>query len=58
MSDSWQITACVRFEGKIEAKDRETAMAEAESIVRGAFKNLKWLNLIEPKITATRRIFG
>jgi hypothetical protein len=58
MSDSWQITACVRLEGKIEAKDRETAMAEAESIVRGAFKNLKWLNLIEPKITATRRIFG
>lgn len=58
MSESWQVLVCVRLEGKIEAKDRETAMAEAESIVRGAFKNLKWLNLIEPKITATRRIFG
>jgi len=58
MSDSWQITACIRFEGKIEAKDRETAMAEAESIIRGGIKNLQWLQLIEPKITATRRVFG
>ena len=58
MSDSWQITACVRLEGKIEAKDRETAMAEAESIIRGGIKNLQWLQLIEPKITATRRVFG
>lgn len=58
MSELWQVLVCVRLEGKIEAKDIETAKAEAESIVRGAFKNLKWLNLIEPKITATRRIFG
>ena len=58
MSESWQVLVCVRLEGKIEAKDTETAQAEAESIVRGAFKNLKLLNLIEPKITATRRIFG
>ena len=58
MSDSWQITACVRFEGVIQAKDRETAMAEAESIIRGGIKNLQWLQLIEPKITATRRVFG
>ena len=57
MSDTWQVLACVRLEGKVETKDRETAIAEAESIIRGGFKNLHWLQLIDPKITATRRVF-
>lgn len=58
MPDTWQITACIRVEGKIEAKDRETAEAEAESIIRGGVKDLKWLHLLEPRVTAPRRIFG
>ena len=58
MPYTWQITASVRFEGVIQAKDRETAMAEAESIIRGGIKNLQWLHAFDPTITATRRVFG
>jgi len=58
MPYTWQITASVRFEGVIQAKDRETAMAEAESIIRGGIKNLQWLHAFDPSITATRKVFG
>ena len=55
--DTWQITASVHIEGKIETRERETAMNEAESIIRGALKGkLGWLQPIEIRTTATRRI--
>jgi hypothetical protein len=57
LTDTWQITATVRVEGKIETMERETAMNEAESLIRGALKNrMDWLQPIEIRTTATRRI--
>ena len=55
--DTWQITATVLIEGKIETRFRETAENEALSIINGSLKNLSWLQPIEVRTTATRRIF-
>ncbi|HWQ66258.1 MAG TPA: hypothetical protein VN372_05240 [Methanospirillum sp.] len=53
----FQVTTVIRLEGKIPAKFRETAEAEAESAIRSKLKELPpWIKLIEFGVTATRRI--
>ena len=55
--ETWQVIANIRLEGKISTQFRETAINEAESIITGNLKDIRWLNNVEKAITATRRIF-
>ena len=51
------ITATISLEGKFPAAYRETAEAEAESVIINRLKALPaWLHLIKLNTTATRRI--
>jgi|GEM_PF-7107303 len=53
----FQVTSVIRLEGKISAKDRETAEAEAESQIRHQLKTLPpWMHQVDLGITATTRI--
>ena len=52
----WQVIATVRIEGQIDVLLPETARNEAESIIRGALKNIAGLSPVDVGISVTRKI--